>query len=134
MLQRQDNPNFWQSVTGSLEDNETPIHAAVRELCEETGVCLTESELHDWHLHYDYDIYPEYWHRYAPGTRKNTEHVFSVNIALDTPIALAVKEHSACRWVGAEEALALAYSPSNQAAIAKLLAQANAITQSTDVT
>ena len=89
MLQRVDNAEFWQSVTGSLEENETPWETAARELCEETGLCLAKEQIHDWQLHYDYDIYPEYWHRYPPGTRRNTEHVFSVDVALDAPITIA---------------------------------------------
>ena len=124
MLQRVDNPEFWQSVTGSLEADEAPIEAAVRELCEETGLCLAKEQVHDWQLYYDYDIYPEYWHRYPPGTRRNTEHVFSVNVALDSPIVIAPAEHSAYRWVDASSALAMAYSPSNRNAIEQLILQA----------
>ena len=124
MLQRVDNPEFWQSVTGSLEADEVPIDAAVRELCEETGLCLAKEQVHDWQLYYDYDIYPEYWHRYPPGTRRNTEHVFSVNVALDSPIVIAPAEHSAYRWVDASSALAMAYSPSNRNAIEQLILQA----------
>ena len=32
MLQRRDDPDFWQSVTGSLETDETPTETAIREL------------------------------------------------------------------------------------------------------
>ena len=124
MLQRVDNPEFWQSVTGSLEAEEAPIEAAVRELCEETGLCLAKEQVHDSQLYYDYDIYPEYWYRYPPGTRRNTEHVFSVNVALDSPIVIAPAEHSAYRWVDANSALAMAYSPSNRNAIEQLILQA----------
>ena len=35
MLQRRDDPAFWQSVTGSLEEHEMPHDAAVREVWEE---------------------------------------------------------------------------------------------------
>ena len=30
LLQRKDNPNYWQSVTGSLEMNEVPRDCAIR--------------------------------------------------------------------------------------------------------
>ncbi|AUZ04638.1 MULTISPECIES: dihydroneopterin triphosphate diphosphatase [Vitreoscilla] len=123
LLQRSDNPLFWQSVTGSLETDETPLQTAVRELCEETGVCLSASDIDDWHLSYDYDIYPEYWYRYAPNVRTNTEHVFSVNIAPNATITIAPREHSAYQWVDADTALSMAYSPSNQQAIAALIQQ-----------
>ncbi|MCE1736838.1 NUDIX domain-containing protein, partial [Enterobacter hormaechei] len=37
MLQRRDDPEFWQSVTGSLEQDEKPREAALREVQEEVG-------------------------------------------------------------------------------------------------
>ena len=48
LLERADREGFWQSVTGSLEDGETPVQAALREVAEETGIVLAESSLHDW--------------------------------------------------------------------------------------
>lgn len=38
MLQRNDDQEFWQSVTGSLEEGETPYQAAIREVKRETGL------------------------------------------------------------------------------------------------
>ena len=38
LLQRREPPDFWQSVTGSLEPGESAIDAARRELLEETGI------------------------------------------------------------------------------------------------
>ena len=35
MLQRRDDTTFWQSVTGTLERNETPRETAIREVWEE---------------------------------------------------------------------------------------------------
>ena len=45
MLQRRDDPAFWQSVTGSLEQNETPYQAALREVREETGIDIAAENL-----------------------------------------------------------------------------------------
>ena len=41
LLERADRAGFWQSVTGSLEDGETPVQAALREVAEETGITIT---------------------------------------------------------------------------------------------
>ena len=40
LLQRSDNPAYWQSVTGALEIDELPVQAAMRELREETGLVV----------------------------------------------------------------------------------------------
>ena len=42
MLQRQDDSTFWQSVTGTLEANETPRATAIREVWEEVGLKMEE--------------------------------------------------------------------------------------------
>ncbi|OZA09057.1 MAG: dihydroneopterin triphosphate diphosphatase, partial [Methylotenera sp. 17-45-7] len=38
IMERADKPGYWQSVTGSIEGDETPLQAAVREVHEETGL------------------------------------------------------------------------------------------------
>ena len=43
MLQRQDDSTFWQSVTGTLETNETPRETAIREVWEEVGLKIEEN-------------------------------------------------------------------------------------------
>ena len=43
VMRRADLPDFWQSVTGSLDPGERPAAAAVRELFEETGLITTLS-------------------------------------------------------------------------------------------
>ena len=45
MLQRKDDSEFWQSVTGTLDEAETPQQAAVREVKEETGIDIIAEHL-----------------------------------------------------------------------------------------
>ncbi len=45
LLRRSQPFEFWQSVTGSLGDGESPDAAAVRELFEETGL-TDEGQMH----------------------------------------------------------------------------------------
>jgi len=48
MLQRQDDSTFWQSVTGTLETNETPRETAIREVWEEVGLKIEENSTALW--------------------------------------------------------------------------------------
>lgn len=45
MLQRRDDPDFWQSVTGSIEEGETALQAAVREVKEEVTIDIAAEQL-----------------------------------------------------------------------------------------
>ena len=51
LLQRQDDPTFWQSVTGALEEGELPLETAYREVCEEIGIDAKalKYQLHVYH-------------------------------------------------------------------------------------
>ena len=112
LLERADREGFWQSVTGSLEDGETPVQAALREVAEETGIVLAESSLHDWRRSVVYEIYAHWRHRYADGVTHNTEHWFSARIDRNTPIRLS--EHTAYAWQPALLAAEQVFSPSNR--------------------
>ena len=123
MLERVSPPGFWQSVTGSLEEGETPFATALREVAEETGILLAPEELKDWHTQNEYEIYEHWRHRYAPGVTRNTEHVFSACIPAAGPVRLSAREHRAHRWLPLAEAANLAFSPSNCEALLRLAAE-----------
>ena len=123
MLERVSPPGFWQSVTGSLEEGETPFATALREVAEETGILLAPEELKDWHTQNEYEIYEHWRHRYAPGVTRNTEHVFSACIPAAGPVRLSAHEHRAHRWLPLAEAANLAFSPSNREALLRLAAE-----------
>ena len=123
LINRTDASEFWQSVTGSKDDEaESFEHTAVREVAEETGIdCAPGSALHaglqDWHLENVYDIYPRWQHRYAPGVTRNTEHVFGLCVPDGTAVKLHPREHTGYRWLPWREAADACFSPSNAEAI-----------------
>ncbi len=120
VLQRKDDPNFWQSVTGSLEGDETPAQTAIREVAEETGIQLEPAQLTDCQRTNHYTIRTLWRHRYAPGVTENTEYVFTANVAGDEPILLT--EHTAFEWLEKDAAIERVWSPSNKDAIVEFLA------------
>lgn len=120
MLRRADHPRFWQSVTGSLEWDEVSLLAtARREVHEETGL-EPESGWQDWDWSHEFVIFPEWRHRYAPGTTTNREHVFSLELPVPVPVMLNPKEHLESAWLGFPEAHARATSWTNRLAIARV--------------
>jgi dATP pyrophosphohydrolase len=122
LLERADHPEFWQSVTGSLEPHETPAQAAVREVFEETGLRegLEDKNWVDWHRCVEYDIFKQWRHRYPPGTLKNTEHHFSLEVKRDTPILIEPREHLSYAWYSWKQAAEKVFSPSNRQIILEL--------------
>ena len=48
LIERADQPGFWQSVTGSQDPGETLTQTAQREVREETGIAAGRDELDDW--------------------------------------------------------------------------------------
>lgn len=121
LLERADRANFWQSVTGSVEVGETPFQAALREVAEETGLHLRPDELHDWHTSVEYEIYPHWRHRYADGVTHNWEHWFAAEISPTQTLVLT--EHTAFEWLDATMAAEKVFSPSNRAAIERLITE-----------
>ena len=124
MIERADRPGFWQSVTGSLDTlDEDLAFAAAREVFEETGItvdCLPKDALQNMHHQIEYEIYPEWRFRYAPGVTRNIEHWFALEVPDNTPITLAPREHVAYDWLPYKEAAQKCFSPSNGEAILKL--------------
>ncbi len=125
ILQREDDPSFWQSVTGTLEIGEQPIQTAYREVWEETGIKLNpnHNSITDHKLSTQYEIRPQWRYRYSPDVRFNTEHVFSAQIDSQLPIVLT--EHLAYKWVSKAEAIATLWSSSNQQAVERFVPEEN---------
>ena len=121
LIERADFPDHWQSVTGSQDPGETLLATATRELREETGIDAAQhGGLADWQMSNDYEIFPQWKHRYPPSTTHNTEHVFGLLLPHPVPVRLAPREHVASLWLPWREAAARSFSWSNRAAIETL--------------
>jgi dATP pyrophosphohydrolase len=120
LLERAAHPGFWQSVTGSQEDDESLLGTAVREVAEETGITARPEDLADWNLTNRYEIFPEWRYRYPPGVTENIEHVFSLVFPSPKPVSVAPGEHLGYRWLPWREAARTVFSWSNRDAILML--------------
>ena len=116
LIRRADGGAHWQSVTGSKDRLDEPWEAtAVREVREETGMdahapgCV----LTDWWLENEYDIWPQWRHRYAPGVARNRERVFGLCVPGGTPVVLNPREHVAWQWLPWQQAADTCFSASN---------------------
>jgi len=120
LLERADHPGYWQSVTGSRDDEETLTETVIREVREETGVDVRQYALTDWQSQNVYEIYPHWRYRYAPGITHNTEHVFGLQLPHTVDIQLEPREHLNFQWLAWQDAADKVFSPSNRAAILEL--------------
>ncbi|WJV55637.1 dihydroneopterin triphosphate diphosphatase [Prodigiosinella aquatilis] len=117
MLQRRDDPDFWQSVTGSLEEGESAWFAAQREVKEEVNIDIAAESLSliDCQRCVEFEIFAYLRHRYAPGVTHNTESWFCLALPKEREVELT--EHLAYQWLDAPSAAQLTKSWSNRQAI-----------------
>jgi dihydroneopterin triphosphate diphosphatase len=120
LLERADKAGYWQSVTGSIEGDETPAQAAVREVQEETGLNALAYDFQDWQTSNVYQIYPHWRHRYAPGVVENTEHLFGLCVPTALAVKLAADEHVRYEWLDWRDAAKKVFSWTNVEALKKL--------------
>jgi dATP pyrophosphohydrolase len=132
LIERADKAHFWQSVTGSLDFLDEDLSAAAaREVLEETGIdvqSLPAGSLQDMHHQIEYEIYPQWRHRYAPGVTRNTEHWFSLLVPDGIQVQLAPREHVAYQWLPFADAASKCFSPSNGEAIQRLFSARQSVT------
>lgn len=120
LIERADKAGFWQSVTGSLEGDESLRDAAIREVMEETGLDANVLPLVDWQISNVYEIYPHWRYRYAPGVTENTEHLFGLELPAPQVVQLSPQEHVRQEWVDWREAAKRVFSWTNVEALREL--------------
>jgi len=120
LLQRADDPAFWQSVTGAMSwDERDSRQTAVRELREETGLAADDA-LQDLARTYRFPILPKWRQRYAPDVQENIEHVFTLMLPHRQPVRLNPAEHTAAEWLPNALAARRVTSWTNRAVIEEL--------------
>jgi dATP pyrophosphohydrolase len=124
LLRRADHPEFWQSITGSMEwGDEQPAETAARELREETGIITAPAQLTDWRIQQRYVLFPQWRHKYAPGVTENTEHFFSLELPDEQSVTVSPGEHLEYLWLPFEQAIERVFSWTNRDALLHILRQ-----------
>jgi len=116
LLRRSDPFEFWQSVTGSLKDDESHAQAAARELFEETGL-TDEGTLTFSGVTRTFVIDPRWQYRFAPGVVENVEYEWRYRLPQKPDIVINTDEHSEYCWVSVEDAIAKVWSWTNRDAL-----------------
>lgn len=121
LMRRADRPDFWQSVTGSMDwDEHDPRVTAIRELNEETGLFVASDALIDLNLVQRFAILPAWRPRYAPDVAENVERAFAVELLQEQPLTMAPCEHTEYGWFDFGDAQARASSWTNRIAIGEV--------------
>jgi dATP pyrophosphohydrolase len=121
LLRRYQPFDFWQSVTGSLNNDESHADAAARELQEETGF-IEEGELRYSEVSRRFVIDPRWRDRFAPGVVENVEFEWRYRLRAVSEIKLNKEEHAEYRWLPIDEAIETVWSWTNRDAIKQLKA------------
>ena len=102
-------PPFWQGVSGGVDDGETAVQCALRELAEETGLGALDL----------FRVEPVFSIYLPDGDRILSVVAFAALVAADAEPVLS-DEHDAWRWASIDEALDVLPFPAQRAAVAHL--------------
>jgi lipoyl(octanoyl) transferase len=98
---RPERGNFWQPITGSIEEGESPAETAARELHEETG---HEGQPFDMELTQSFLIESNYLESRYPAPIIASEVCFGARLDSRLSIRVDPLEHDACSWFTFPEA------------------------------
>jgi lipoyl(octanoyl) transferase len=98
---RPERGNFWQPITGSIEEGELPLETARRELIEETG---NVGEPRALDLHQSFLIDSQYLAATHPQPIIASEAGFAIEVSSHSPIRIDTAEHDDYGWFTFAEA------------------------------
>ena len=122
LLQRAQPFDFWQSVTGSLDEDESHADAARRELFEETGL-RDEGILEYTGISRQFVIDPRWRDRFEPGIVENVEFEWRYRVPQPVDIRVDGGEHAGYRWLPQADAVGAVWSWTNREALRSLAQQ-----------
>jgi dATP pyrophosphohydrolase len=103
--------DFWQGVTGGVEEGEELLEAAKREMVEETG--LIPSAMAKVDYAYSFQVADGWRHLYAEGVTEITEYVFIAHVDGRQRPRIDSREHDKWQWCDLNRALELLTWPGN---------------------
>ena len=117
---RPERGNFWQPVTGSMEEGESPLETARRELVEETG---QRGDPQPLDLHQSFMIESQFLASRYPAPIIASEVAYAATIDSRIRIRLDTEEHDACAWFTFAEAYEKIQWTDDREALERLEAQ-----------